>query len=127
MKQIALTVMDDQKANSLVDILAALDFVQDVHVKSDDTIDEGLSFYQHPRQAEMRKEVEAFESMHSDLVEHYLGQFVAVHHGQVIDSDHDQIVLADRIYKNYPDEIVLIEQVQEHLSPPLKIRWRQLI
>lgn len=127
MQQIALTVIDDQKAKSLLEILDSLDFVQDVQIQPTEVAEDEMRFHQHPRQAEMVKEVAAFEAMHSELVHQYLGQFVAVHHGQVIDHDRDEMTLVDRIYQQYPDEIIMIDQVQEYLPPPIKIRWRKLV
>ena len=41
------------------------------------------------------------------------GKYVAVHDGEVIDSDVDEIVLMQRVYKNYGYVPILIERVVE--------------
>ena len=41
------------------------------------------------RREKLKSEIVAFESMHANLKERYLGQFVVVYNGEVIDSDVD--------------------------------------
>jgi len=78
------------------------------------------AFPAHERQGEMLQEVAAFEAQHSILVKKYLGEYVAIHKGQLVDHDADHIQLVRRIDVRYPDEIVLIRQVQEQLPSPLR-------
>jgi hypothetical protein len=75
----------------------------------------------------MEKEVTAFEKLHATLVKGYLGEYVALHQGQVIDHDSDQLRLVDRIENSYPNEVVLIRQVHPKLPPPLIIRSPRLV
>lgn len=75
----------------------------------------------HPERDKMAAEMEAFEAMHSELVRHHLGQFVAIKAGRLIDSDPSLDALVVRIQERYPDEIVLIEEVQPLLPAPLRV------
>lgn len=77
-------------------------------------------FPAHERQAEMLQEVAAFEEQHQQLVEQYLNEYVAIHKGQVVDHDVDHLQLVRRIDRRYPDDIVLIRQVEPQLPRPLR-------
>lgn len=122
MPEIAVKVNDERKADLLVELLSAMDFVDDIQIAGLAARNLAQNFYQDPRQPEMEKEVAAFEKLHAELVEHYLGEYVAVYQGQVVDHDRDQIALADRIEMAYPHKVVLIRQVQQQLPPPLHFR-----
>ncbi|MEM7110951.1 MAG: DUF5678 domain-containing protein [Chloroflexota bacterium] len=78
------------------------------------------TFPAHKRQAEMMQEVQAFEAQHTMLADNYLGQYVAFYQGTLIDHDANHIQLVKRIDAKYPNEIVLIRQVQEKLPQPLR-------
>ncbi|HEX8684185.1 MAG TPA: hypothetical protein VF707_17820 [Ardenticatenaceae bacterium] len=69
-------------------------------------------------------EIASFERMHSVLKEMYLNQFVAVHEGQVIDSDAEFEPLFLRIQARLGDLAVLIRQVGE--SPEQEWHFRSL-
>ena len=70
----------------------------------------------------MDQEVAAFETMHEELWKKYPNQFVAVYQGQVIDFDEDEWNLLARIDEKYPDEVVLIRQVQSELPGDIIFR-----
>lgn len=127
MTEIAVTINDERKAGLLVELLSALDFVIDVHMNGTNDASSADNGFHDPRQPLMEKEVAAFERLHPTLIEHYLGEYVALHQGQVVDHDHNQIVLADRIESAYPDHVVLIRQVQPQLPPPLLVRSPRLV
>ncbi len=59
----------------------------------------------------MRRELDAFRVMHADLLAKYPNEYVAIHQGQLIDHDTDQLALFLRIDEQYPDVPVLIKQV----------------
>lgn len=127
MTEIAIKINDEWKASLLVEMLSALDFVTDVHINGSDATESIANVYQDPRQPLMEKEVAAFEKLHTTLVERYLGEYVAIHQGQVIDHDNNQIALVDRVECTYPNKVVLIRQVQQQLPPPLIIRSPRLV
>ena len=67
------------------------------------------------RQIEREKikaEVEAFHSMHAELVEKYLGQYVAIHNGKVVDQDEDFQSLHTRIRQRFGRQPVLLRRVE---------------
>jgi len=68
----------------------------------------------------LEAEAEAFEEMHPQLVEHYLGQFVAIHNGQVIDADADFEALFLRVQESFEATPILIRRVGE--QPTLGLR-----
>lgn len=127
MTEIAVTINDERKAGLLVELLSALDFVIDVHMNGTNAASSADNGYHDPRQPLMEKEVAAFEKLHTTLVERYLGEYVAIHQGQVIDHDNNQIALVDRVECTYPNTVVLIRQVQQQLPPPLIIRSPRLV
>jgi hypothetical protein len=68
-------------------------------------------FYIDPRQPIMQREKDAFIGMHPQLGQKYLGEYVAIHQGKLIDHDKDHIELIERMRAKLPDEIVLITEV----------------
>jgi hypothetical protein len=64
-------------------------------------------FPQYEKHDEMAQEVEAYKAMHPSLVDTYLGQYVAVFQGKVIDYDGDVVSLSQRINASLPNQIVL--------------------
>ena len=70
----------------------------------------------------MLREVEAFKVMYPRLVEQYLGQYVAIYQGQVVDHDQDPIALLRRVKKQYPNQVVLRRKVEKRPEPVLHFR-----
>ena len=68
----------------------------------------------------LKAEVQAFERMHPQLVKQYLGQFVAVHGGQIVDTDVDFEALFLRLEKRLGDVPVLIRPVSVEPAPELR-------
>jgi predicted DNA-binding protein len=68
----------------------------------------------------LEAEIQAFERMHPQLVKQYLGQFVAVHEGQMVDTDVDFETLFLRLEKYLGDVPVLIRLVSA--EPTLELR-----
>jgi len=87
-----------------------------------------LSLEGFPIRREREREKNAFRRLHAALREQYLGQYVAIYGGELVDHDANQAALVARIDKKYPDSFVLIrpvrqepEIVYEHRSA----RWAQ--
>jgi hypothetical protein len=75
----------------------------------------------------MQAETSAFERIHPQLVEQYLGQHVAVHNGMMIDHDPDLRTLHIRIRKRFGKVPILLRQVTEDPSlPELVVRSPKL-
>ena len=71
---------------------------------------------------DMEREIAAYEAQHQALLDKHLGQYVAIHQGDVIDYDDDRSRLRARISTNYPDVIVLVRKVESALPGPIRIR-----
>lgn len=81
-------------------------------------------FSVHPQRHIMLQEQAAFDAMIDELRANYLGQYVAVHQGEVVDHDGDITALCDRTKKSYPKQVVHIRQVLSQPQPEL--RWRSV-
>lgn len=63
---------------------------------------------------QLEAEIKVFEQIHPRLKEQYLGQFVAIHQGQVVDADADLEPLYLRLQARFGDEpSLLVRQVSE--------------
>lgn len=79
-------------------------------------------FPTHARQAEMLKEARAFERLHPTLVEPYLGHYVAIFKGDLVDHDPNPEALLMRVRERYPNEIVLRRLVEKTAIKELVFR-----
>ena len=67
-------------------------------------------------------ETQAFWDMHRGLVQSYLGQYVAIYQGEVVDHDRDVPHLSQRVRKKFGILPVLIAPVKPEIK--YEIRWR---
>ena len=67
-------------------------------------------------------ETQAFWDMHQGLVQSYLGQYVAIYQGEVVDHDRDVSQLEQRVRKRFRLLPVLIAPVKPNFKREL--RWR---
>lgn len=70
----------------------------------------------------MREQV-AFEQMKPELLKTHQGQYVAVHNGELVDSDNDEQILAKRVYGKFGYQTILMTKVTEtpqvyHVNSP---------
>ena len=92
-----------------------------------DTIAQAFSpFPTKPARADMQREIAAYRAMHAELCKDYLGKFVAIHHGKVVDADVDPVSLHMRILKNFPNKTVLVRRVLQEPERVLHMRSPQL-
>lgn len=54
------------------------------------------------------RERQAFTMLHPTLLAQYPGQYVAIHHGTLVDHDSDGLALSLRVHQRFPDEFVWI-------------------
>ncbi|HET7089982.1 MAG TPA: DUF5678 domain-containing protein [Anaerolineae bacterium] len=89
----------------------------------DEIVNEAVSLYLRERQrAKLDKEIAAYEAMHAELRQRYLGQWIAVHEQQLVDHDPDGSALYQRIRSRYGKTSVLIRQVREQPSDDAYVR-----
>lgn len=77
---------------------------------------------ENPARDKMLQEIEVYKKMHSRLVKKYLGQFVAIYKGKLVDHDADKEALFLRIKEKFPNQTVLQRQVLENPDPVLHFR-----
>jgi hypothetical protein len=65
------------------------------------------------RERQMDREMETYRALHAELKQRYLGQFVAIHHGAVVDSGADRVALSRQVRQKYGNAVVLITQVEQ--------------
>ena len=70
----------------------------------------------------IKAESAAFAAMHESLVKTYLGQHVAVHHGEVVDQDADFQALHTRVRQRFGRQPVLIRRVEAQAERELVFR-----
>ncbi len=75
----------------------------------------------------MAQEEAVYQSMLTELVSQYDGEYVAIFQGQLIDHDADELALLHRLDIQYPDEIVLMKKVRSDALPELRFRSPHLI
>jgi predicted transcriptional regulator len=81
-------------------------------VKPEEILENAVRVYL--RQLEHKKiksEAEAFRIMHVELAKQYLGQFVAIHNGQLVDHDEDFQALHSRIRQRFGRQPILLRRV----------------
>lgn len=72
-------------------------------------------------QATMDEEIRAYVRLHPTLLADIPGDYAAIHQGQIVDHDEDQLALLARIEEKYPGIPVLIRQVTPLAEPEIKV------
>ncbi len=113
-----------------------LNYLEDMAINYNLDINELLdrALKKYRRYMEERKietEKKEFLRQHTQLKQTYLGRFIAMHQGQVIDHDQDVVLLHQRIRRKYGREAILIRQVEEEPERPLimrspRLHWNKL-
>lgn len=70
----------------------------------------------------LRAEQASFERKFDDWLKKYAGKYVAVHKGEVRDSDENYSALVDRVNSDFGDKPVLIRKVVRKSQPDLGFR-----
>lgn len=73
------------------------------------------------RRETMNQEIAAYKALHPELIKSYLGQYVAITKGQLVDSDPDPVALLERIRQNFPDQVVLRRKVEMSDTPEIRV------
>ena len=70
----------------------------------------------------IRKEAAIYRALHPQLCIDYLGQYVAIHHGRVVDNDLDFAALHARVRLRFGHQAILIRQVESEPERELTFR-----
>ena len=96
--------------------------------KPEDLADRAIrQFLRDEARRMMQEESDAFRRMHADLLARYPNEYVAIHEGQLVDHDVDQLALLARIEGRYPDVPVLIRQVLPESDETFTFRSPRLV
>lgn len=87
----------------------------------------GYTFPVDPNRPKMLRERAAYEAMYASLLPEYIGQYVAIYQGELIDSDVDVMVLDERVRTKYPDELIMITKVEGDLQRTVHFRSPRII
>lgn len=69
----------------------------------------------------IEQEAKAFQRFHPELLRTLPGEFAAVHNGQVVDHDGDQMALSRRVEDVYEVQPVLIRQVRPEIGQTIDV------
>jgi hypothetical protein len=96
-------------------------------VKPEELLETAVRAYLRQIEREtIKAEADAFRSMHAEMVREYLGQYVAVHNGQVVDHDQDFQSLHNRIRQRFGHRPVLLRRVEAEPERVLVFRSPRL-
>ena len=70
------------------------------------------TFLRQLEREKIKTEADAFRSRHAELAEKYMGQYVAIHHGEMVDHDQDFQTLHSRIRRRFGRQAVLLWRVR---------------
>ena len=110
--------------------------VQEAAAQENRTMEEVLSediagiysvFPKDPRREQMDIEVAAYERQHTQLVDLYLGRYIAMKQGVVLEDDVDLESLVKRVRVSYPNEVILFRKVRSVASHEVVIRSPRLL
>lgn len=83
-------------------------------VDLDNVVDTAMKQYMfRQRQEKIERERQWYETQHTELAQTYGGRYIAVHNGQVVDSDVDGTVLAKRVRQHHGRAAIAIIEVAE--------------
>lgn len=65
------------------------------------------------------EESQVYQQRHAELRAQYLGRYIAMHDGQVVDHDNDFVALRQRVHQQFGHSPVMITLVAEAVVRPL--------
>lgn len=74
------------------------------------------------KRRKISQESKIYQARHRELKEKYLGQYIAMRDGQVVDNDFEFEALLKRIREQYGDAPVLMTRVEDEALPTLTRR-----
>lgn len=83
----------------------------------------------HAQSADLMEiEMAAYEAMHSNLVKQYLGEFVAITDGQLVDHDEEPNILMRRLRNSYPKtKVIHVTKVRPTIQRTIVVRSPKII
>lgn len=75
---------------------------------------------------DIEQEQRAYAAQHTQLLSTYAGQYIAMHHGQVVDHDENRAILSQRVRKRFGRAPVLITPVLAQPQQTITVRSPRL-
>lgn len=75
----------------------------------------------------VQRERDAYFKLHPQLKEQYLGKYVAIYQGKMIDHDDEPAALFGRVQKQHPNEFVLVTQVHQEPIRTIVVRSPRIV
>lgn len=113
----ALLAVPEETVTSLKQAASALG--ESAEALADQAIQQ---FLRQVAERKVDREEQHYRTQHSQLLAQYEGQYIAMHQGNVIDTDTDELALFLRIRKAYPMVGILIKQVTMHIEEIWTVR-----
>jgi hypothetical protein len=76
----------------------------------------------HYRQKRLTTETEAWYRLPPETRQQYIGQFVAVYQGQIVDNDSDRAILYQRLRQRYGRQTILITEGGDTPMPVYRVK-----
>lgn len=96
-------------------------------VKPEELLEDAVRAYLRGLERDkIKAEATAYRKLHSELVKQYLGRYVAIHDGNVVDHDEDFQELHRRIRQRFGRQPVLLRQVATEPERVLVMRSPRL-
>lgn len=112
-------------AQEVVDGLGQV--AQEMGVEVNDLADKAIRQYlRHEAERKIASEETAYQAQHPRLLTLYGGRFIAMHNGQVIDHDADELALYLRVRHQYPQLGILIKRVTTEAEEVWQMRSPRL-
>ncbi len=80
------------------------------------------AFLQSEAERAMDREIDAFRRLHDKLLATIPHQYAAIHRGQLVNYDSDQLALFERVEQRFPGLPVLIRLVEIEPDPTITVR-----
>jgi hypothetical protein len=89
------------------------------------TLPEPLAVGNKDKDTAVMQEWAAYHALHPQLQQEYLGEYVAIYQGKLVDHDPHQLQLVKRLDLNYPTQFVFVRQITPDPEPEYRwIGWR---
>lgn len=83
-------------------------------------VDAALQQYTYrQRQEKIARERQWYETHYAEISKTYLGQYIGIHNGRILDHDADGTTLSKRLRQEYGRIAIAIIQVQNSAEPPI--------
>lgn len=82
---------------------------------------------EEPEQAQLQKEVAAYQAMHPHLCAHHVGEWVAIYAGKLLDHDAAETALMARLNAQHPTKLILVRRVEMEPERELYVPSFQLV